>query len=124
MLLEMLKKDHPELNDDLIESKRSVSLFLNSLKDDLVQNWTVRKMAKHCGLGVTQFSKHCYQLTNCTPVNYLNQLRLLHARKLIREHPESSITSIAYDCGFSSNQYFTRVFKTHFKETPQEFRRI
>ena len=122
LLLEMLKKERPELNDALIDSKRSVSLFLKSLENDLAQNWTVSSMAKHCGLGVTQFSKHCYQVTNCTPVNYLNQLRLLKARKMIGENPESTITSIAYDCGFSSNQYFTRVFKAHFKETPQECR--
>jgi AraC-like DNA-binding protein len=122
LLLEMLKKDRPELNDALIESKRSVSLFLKSLEDDLAGNWTVSNMAEHCRLGVTQFSKHCYQLTNCTPVNYLNQLRLLKARKLIGENPACTITSIAYDCGFSSNQYFTKVFKAHFKETPHECR--
>jgi AraC-like DNA-binding protein len=122
LLLEMLKKDRPELNDSLIESKRSVSLFLKSLENDLASNWTVNSMAEHCGLGVTQFSKHCYQLTNCTPVNYLNQLRLLKSRKLIAENPGSTVTSIAYDCGFSSNQYFTRVFKAYFKQTPQECR--
>jgi AraC family L-rhamnose operon regulatory protein RhaS len=122
LLLELLKKDRPELNDSLIESKRSVSLFLKSLEADLAAAWTVDKMAAHCGLGITQFSKHCYQLTNCTPVNYLNKLRLDKARKMILENPESTITSIAYDCGFSSNQYFTRVFKAHFKETPQELR--
>lgn len=122
LLLEMLKKDQPVLNDSLIESKRSVSIFLKSLEDDVANCWTVNNMAEHCGLGVTQFSKHCYQLTNCTPVNYLNKLRLLKARKLIGENSGSTITSIAYECGFSSNQYFTKVFKAHFKETPQEFR--
>ena len=86
LLLEMLKKDRPELNDSLIESKRSVSLFLKSLEKDLAQNWTVSSMAEHCGLGVTQFSKHCYQLTNCTPVNYLNKLRLVKAQKMIGEN--------------------------------------
>ena len=122
LLLEMLKKDRPVLNDELIESKRSVSIFLKNLEDDLSNSWTVNNMAEHCGLGVTQFSKHCYQLTNCTPVNYLNKLRLLKARKLIGENQGNTITSIAYDCGFSSNQYFTKVFKAHFKETPQQFR--
>lgn len=122
LFLEMLKKDRPALNDALIESKRSVSIFLNSLEDDLANYWTVNDMAGHCGLGVTQFSKHCYQLTNCTPVNYLNKLRLRKAKKLIGENPGSTITSIAYDCGFSSNQYFTKVFKAYFKQTPLEFR--
>ena len=122
LLLEMLKKDQPVLNDALIDSKRSVSMFLKHLEEDLANGWTVNSMAEHCGLGITQFSKHCYQLTNCTPVNYLNKLRLLKARNLIAENDGNTITSIAYDCGFSSNQYFTRVFKAHFKETPQEFR--
>lgn len=122
LLLEMLKKDRPILNDALIDSKRSVSMFLKHLEDELVNGWTVNTMAEHCGLGITQFSKHCYQLTNCTPVNYLNKLRLLKARNLIAENSGNTITSIAYDCGFSSNQYFTKVFKAHFKETPQHFR--
>ncbi len=122
LLLEMLKKDRPELNSELIESKRSVSLFLKNIEDDVAKNWTVNSMAGHCGLGVTQFSKHCYQLTNCTPVNYLNKLRLMKAKKMIAENLGSTITSIAYDCGFSSNQYFTKVFKAQFKLTPQEFK--
>jgi AraC family L-rhamnose operon regulatory protein RhaS len=122
LLLEMLKKDRPKLNNELIESKRSVSLFLKNVENDLEKNWTVNIMAEHCGLGVTQFSKHCYQLTNCTPVNYLNKLRLMKAKKMIAENLGSTITSIAYDCGFSSNQYFTKVFKAQFKLTPQEFR--
>ncbi|MGQ7869172.1 helix-turn-helix transcriptional regulator [Sunxiuqinia sp. sy24] len=122
LLLEMLQKDKPILNDALIDSKRSVSLFLRSMEDDLANTWTVSTMARHCGLGVTQFSKHCYQLTNCTPINYLNKLRLRKAKKLIAENPDSTITSIAFDCGFSSNQYFTKVYKAHFKETPQSFR--
>jgi AraC-like DNA-binding protein len=122
LLLEMLKKDRPKLNDTLIESKRSVSIFLKRMEDDLANNWTVSNMSEHCGLGVTQFSKHCHQITNCTPVNYLNKLRLLKAKKMIFENPDHTITSIAYDCGFSSNQYFTKVFKAYFKETPQNFR--
>jgi len=122
LLLEMLKKDKPILNDALIESKRSVSLFLKNLENDPGNDWSVSRMARHCGLGITQFSKHCYQLTNCSPVNYLNKLRLQRSRKMIAENAEISITAVAYDCGFSSNQYFTRVFKAHFKETPQQFR--
>jgi len=46
----------------------------------------------------------------------------LKARKLIGENQGITITSIAYYCGFSSNQYFTKVFKAHFKETPLDFR--
>lgn len=122
LLLEILKKDKLILNDALIDSKRSVSLFLKSMEDDLAKTWTVDMMARHCGLGVTQFSKHCHQLTNCTPINYLNMLRLRKAKTMIAENPESTITSIAFDCGFSSNQYFTKVFKSYFKETPQYFR--
>lgn len=44
----MLKKDRPVLNDELIESKRSVSIFLKNLEKDLANNWTVNNMAEHC----------------------------------------------------------------------------
>ena len=55
LLLEMLKKDRPILNETLIDSRRSVSMFLKHLEDDLSNNWTVNTVAGHCGLIITQF---------------------------------------------------------------------
>ncbi|WP_066632444.1 AraC family transcriptional regulator [Labilibacter marinus] len=121
-LLELFTVEKPELNDSLIKSKRSVEIFLDNLEELVHEDWTLSDMAEYCGLGTTQFSKYCQQITNATPTNYLNQLRIKKAHKLITSEKDKSITEIAYDCGFSSNQYFTQIFKKHYKVSPQRYR--
>ena len=79
-------------------------------------------MAGYCGLGTTQFSKYCQEITNVNPTNYLNQLRIQRAHDLVMSEPEKTITDIAFDCGFSSNQCFTQIFKKHYKLSPQKYR--
>ena len=122
LLLELFTHEKPVLNNSLIRSERSVELFFESLKSMLGEQWSLQEMANYCGLGTTQFSKYCYKLTNMTPVNYLTQLRINKAIELMTSESGKTITEIAYECGFSSNQYFTQVFKKYYKLAPHEFR--
>ena len=55
--------------------------------------------------------------------NYVQQLRLEHAAKLLVEHPDMSIVQIAAECGFSSHKYFSDRFRQYFSMTPSEFRK-
>jgi AraC family L-rhamnose operon regulatory protein RhaS len=60
---------------------------------------------------------------NAGGIDYLNQCRLEHAAREIRENPERPITRIALDCGFNSSQYFATVFGRRFKMTPSAYRK-
>ncbi len=121
-LLELFTWEKPVLCDSLIQSKRSVEIFLNNLNEMLSEDWTLGDMANYCGLGTTQFSKYCQEITNTTPANYLTRLRIKKAYELLLRYPSQNVTEIAYECGFSSNQYFTQVFKKYHKVSPQKFR--
>ena len=55
--------------------------------------------------------------------NYIQQLRLEYAAKLLVEQPEMSIVQIASECGFSSHKYFSERFRLHYSMTPSEFRK-
>ncbi len=55
--------------------------------------------------------------------NYVQQLRMEHAAKLLIEQPDMSIVQIAAECGFSSHKYFTDRFRQHYSMTPSEFRK-
>lgn len=55
--------------------------------------------------------------------NYVQQLRLEYAAKLISENQEMTIVQIASECGFSSNAYFSDRFRQYFSMTPSEFRK-
>ena len=54
--------------------------------------------------------------------NYIQQLRLEHAAKLLIEQPDQSIVQIASDSGFARHNYFSLCFRRHFGMSPSEFR--
>lgn len=121
-LLELFESESVPFDEKLISSKRSVELFLAELDSLYEQIWTVERMAEYCGLGVTQFSKYCQEITNRPPMKYLNDIRLEKACLQLTQSTEKNIMEIAFDCGFSSNQYFTRVFKERYGISPLRFR--
>lgn len=57
-----------------------------------------------------------------TPHDYWLRLRIDHAQELLRSS-KMSITKIAMDCGFSTSQYFSTVFKKYAGTSPMEYRR-
>jgi AraC family L-rhamnose operon regulatory protein RhaS len=123
LLLEIFKTEDVTLDQSLIEIKRSVEFFLTSLENKLVEDWTVVKMAAYCQLGVTRFTHYCKEITNCSPMEYLNRLRLRKAAEVLKTEPKTPVIDIAFSCGFSSNQYFNYAFKKHFKVSPNQFRK-
>ncbi|MDO6737526.1 helix-turn-helix transcriptional regulator [Wenyingzhuangia sp. 2_MG-2023] len=122
LILELTDKEDIPLNETLTDSSRSVRLFLDELENNLQNNWTVEEMANSAGVGLTRFTYHCKQITNLTPMKYLNIRRLEIAKKLLIEEPYSNITNIAYSCGFTSSQYFSTIFKKYEKCTPNEYK--
>jgi AraC family L-rhamnose operon regulatory protein RhaS len=125
-ILEMCRQSDVPLDASLSGSCRTVELFLADLASRLhflSQEWTVPRMAQECGLGTTQFVRHCKQITNFTPLQYLNESRLEAARRILVEQPDRSVTNVALDCGFSSSQYFATVFRQRFGIAPNEVRK-
>ena len=123
MLLEMFRHRKIPLNNSLTSTVRNVELFLKEIGGNVGEAWTLETMASCCGLGVTQFVQYCTQLTNMTPMQYLNHLRMRRSAKMLLEYPERKIIDIAFECGFCSSQYFATVFRRYYNTTPREFRK-
>ncbi len=122
--LELFRSHDVTLDETLSDTQRTVELFLEDLRSDrrqLAGEWTVRRMAQSCGLGVTRFTDYCRRLTNTTPMQHLNRMRLDAAGQLLREQRGLTNLQVAEQCGFSSAQYFATVFRRHFGCTPQQY---
>lgn len=122
LLFEMLKNGAFTLNESLTGSVRTVELFIKELQSSFSEPWTVESMATHTRLGITQFTHYFKQLTNSTPMQYLNAIRLDLAAKEILSNPKPSIANICYDCGFNSTQYFSTLFAKRFGCTPSSYK--
>ena len=54
--------------------------------------------------------------------DYINSLRIEHAKRFMSEHPDATQEQIAEECGFSSASYFNRKFKQITGLSPQDWR--
>ncbi len=64
------------------------------------------------------FAKHF----GLSPYSYLVKQRIEHSKRLLKNSC-SSITDIAFDCGFNSSSQFTNIFKKHVGVTPKEYKK-
>lgn len=124
LLLESLNEEKIVLNESLTDSSRSVKFFLKELDNHISENWNIQSMADSAGVGLTRFTHHCKQITNLTPMQYLAYKRIEKAKFVLIEHPELTVSKVAYTCGFTSGQYFATVFKKQENCTPNEYRKV
>ncbi len=122
-LIERMAAQAPKLDPGLSTSQHTVAIFLRRLAFALDEDWTLESMAEECGLSRTRFSEHCQRLTNMTPKQYLNHLRLEEASRQLNEPGASSITEIALSCGFNSSQYFSNAYRRRYGCAPNSARR-
>lgn len=93
-----------------------------ALRDNLSHQWTLEEMAALVGLGNTAFSEKVKSYTGFSPLNYLINIRITEAIKLLKR-PNVHVTDIALDVGFYSSQHFATTFKKLTGYTPSEFRK-
>lgn len=93
-----------------------------TLRKDLSHPWTVEEMAALVGLGTTAFSDKVKKFTGFSPMNYLINIRISEAIRLLKK-PEVQVTDIALDTGFYSSQHFATTFKKLTGHTPSQFRK-
>lgn len=122
-LLDLLVDEKMHLDENLMNSSRSVQLFLEELEVNLSENWTVEKMANSSGVGLTRFTYHCKQITNLTPMKYLMLKRIEKSKKILLNELDLNISDVAFLCGFSTSQYFATMFKKQEKCTPIAYRK-
>lgn len=99
--------------------------FMNleqALRENLSEQWTVEQMAAVVGMGTTLFNEKVKSYTGFSPINYLINIRISEAIKLLKR-PDISLTDIALDTGFYSSQHFSTTFKKLTGYTPSEFRK-
>jgi AraC-like DNA-binding protein len=99
--------------------------FMNleqALRQNLSHQWTVEEMSALVGLGTTLFNEKVKSYSGFSPINYLINIRISEAIKLLKR-PDTSLTDIALDTGFYSSQHFSTTFKKLTGYTPSEFRK-
>ena len=83
----------------------------------------IEQLSKICGLSAEYFRQSFKRIYGVTPLQYLVNLKLKLAQKLLLES-ELSVGEIALQCGFEDSNYFTRFFGQHMGLPPTHYRNI
>ena len=81
---------------------------------------TIAQIALECGVSERYLRKVFSKFMQCSPLDYINSIRINKAVDLLR-NSDLSVKEVCYHCGFKSPQYFSRVFKQHTGSSPRDF---
>lgn len=91
------------------------------LEDHFAEEVCWEAVAEQFSLSLRTLHRQLKQHTGLTPQRYLNRLRLIKARHLLR-HSDHSVTEIAYRCGFGDSNHFSTLFRREFNWSPRDIR--
>jgi AraC-like DNA-binding protein len=92
------------------------------LSADLTQEPSISEVSIACGLPPGRFVRAFRLATGMPPHRWLRQFRVDRAKELLFGS-RLTLAQIAYDCGFSDQSHFTRVFSAAVGITPGAWRR-
>lgn len=90
------------------------------IKQNLTEDLSLEKVAAYVSLSPIHFHNSFKAAVGKTLREYVEERRIKKAIQLLMT-TDSSLTEIAYACGFSSQSYFSFVFKRRIKKTPREY---
>ncbi|GAB4015187.1 AraC family transcriptional regulator [Spirosoma koreense] len=101
---------------DTERMQRILTFILANFKDEI----RVDEIASIAGMTPAAFCRYFKTRTRKTFVEYLNGLRIGHARKLLTS-ATMSIGQVALECGYNNSSHFHRQFKIHTGMTPLRY---
>lgn len=124
--LGIIEEENLFINDIKIDYKHKKKLIhlkkvISIIQKKYMYNLSLEDLASSINMNTNYFCKFFKELTEKTPMEYLNYYRVECAKEKLKE-AKLSITEIAYDCGFNDLSYFTKVFKKYNNNlTPRKF---
>lgn len=82
----------------------------------------IREVADIANLTVPSFCNYFKKIVNQTYTDFVNEYRINKACQLLMT--EKSIADVCFECGFTNNSYFSKVFKEIKGKSPLEFKKL
>lgn len=108
----------------MVRSKliENVIKFILSRSDDELGELTVERTTYILKTSRSRIYHAFQEEMNMTPAQYLCKIKILRSAVLLEKDRLMTIKKISRKLGFSSSDYFIRVFKEHFGITPGKYR--
>lgn len=109
----------PEQRKQLPVIQPAVTYITEHYYEDI----TVEQLAALCNVSAVYLTRLFRQELHRAPHEYLQQIRLNNAARMLTETRES-VETVAELCGFSGSTHFIRMFRKRYSTTPLQFRKL
>lgn len=103
--------------------KMEISRVKSFLDEHYEEKLSLESVASHFFIDKHYLARLFKEQYGVTLVTYLQQVRITHAKRMLR-FTDKSIEEIGLECGIGELNYFSRVFKKPEGVSPSEFRRV
>ena len=103
--------------------KMDISSVKSFLDEHYKEKLSLESVASHFFIDKHYLARLFKEHYGVTLVTYLQQVRITHAKRMLR-FTDKSIEEIGLECGIGELNYFSRVFKKLEGVSPSEFRRV
>lgn len=125
-LMTLILTDAQALRPDMFIPARQLSFLpiqeiMNELDSAFSGPFSLDELAKKYHVSPSCLSVHFKRAVGLSPMQYITQSRLSHA-KLLLQHSELSILGVAQQCGYPDASNFVRRFRMQYGVTPLQYR--
>lgn len=105
---------------DTVQVPAELASALSTMHYEGERRVTVADLAEACKMSSSQFIRRFQAALGMTPGNYLQNLRINGARRLLSQG--MALSDTAHTMGFADQAHMQRAFKTHHAMTPGDYR--
>lgn len=106
----------------LQEYKARVNRVMDYINQNMHEPIDLSKMADIASFSPYHFHRIFTYLIGETPNIFLSRVKLEKAASLLQDNKKTSISEVAFSCGFVNVSSFSRAFKTYFGISAKEFK--
>ena len=99
---------------------QSVRDYLDQHYNEVITNSSLSEKFGFVSAYLSRVFKNQYGIT---PSSYLLNVRMEHAKRILREHPEYLIKEVAEMVGYTDQYYFSKVFRKETSVWPKDYKR-
>jgi len=120
-------KDFEVLNAEqiILESKpqdtQRLDVIYSFVGASFTRSISLNEVSDKVSMTPQAFSRYFKQKTGKTFIQFVNEYRLIHARKLLTEG-QLSITDVCFSAGFNNFSHFNKTFKLATGKSPSQYR--
>ena len=122
--VQLIEIIEPETTEPKITPKDEQ--FIRKIKEEVEKNidnsdFIVDDLAASVAMSRTVFFKKLKSLTGLAPIEFIRDIKIKHAAKLIASQ-QYTIKEVSFMIGIADTKYFTQCFKNVYNMTPSEYK--